>query len=104
LKVVDRARVIGIIIDTANHMHAVRNGPLLAEPAPDREQHAGAKQHEQHCVLPQERIHGSQKEVEGTHIFILSWVGIGKFIMSEFDARQSGRKTFRLDEKMGPFF
>ena len=65
LEVVDRARVVGIVIATAQHRDAVGQRAVLRETAPDREQHAGAEDDEQDRVVPQDAVRGDHESVEG---------------------------------------
>ena len=69
LKVVDGARVIGIVVDTANDTRTVGQRAILGETAPERKQYAGPDQRIQHVLVPQKAVERGEQRAEFRHIF-----------------------------------
>ena len=62
LEMIDRARVVRVVVPPPQHVGAVGQRPILAEPAPDREEDAGGQhQHEHRVPAP----HGGSHQTDG---------------------------------------
>ena len=67
LKVVDRARVVRVVIAATNDVNSMGQCPVLGKTAPDGEYDACPKQHEQHGVVPDNRIDCAQETIQTVH-------------------------------------
>ncbi len=56
LEMIDGSGIVGIVVAAAKYQDAVSQRPVLAEAAPDREDHSCTKQDDQNSVVPDNAV------------------------------------------------
>ena len=67
LKMVDRARIVRIVVTPPQDMETMGQGDVLAEPGPNGKNDAGKKHEKQHVVVPDDTVDSSEYLVELIH-------------------------------------
>ncbi|MCH8929804.1 MAG: hypothetical protein IIA98_02630 [Proteobacteria bacterium] len=65
---VDRARVVRIVVTPPQNVETMGQSGVLAEPGPNRKNDAGEKNEKQHIVMPDDPVDSSEYLVELIHL------------------------------------